>query len=112
MKLSKKSEKKLFDLHAEICKVFANPKRLEILNAIREKELTVSDLVDVLDVRKANVSQHLAVLRQKKVVNARREGVNIYYSVSDPKIIAACDLMREVLLGQLREGERLIRRKK
>jgi ArsR family transcriptional regulator len=112
MKLSKKSEKKLFDLHAEICKVFANPKRLEILNSIREKELTVSELVELLDVRKANVSQHLAVLRQKGVVHTRRDGLNIYYSISDPKIIEACDLMRKVLLKQLREGNRLIRRMK
>lgn len=112
MKLSKKSEKKLFDLHAEICKVFANPKRLEILNAIREKELTVSELVEILGIRKANVSQHLAVLRQKGVVHTRRDGLNIYYSISDPKIIEACDLMRNVLLKQLREGDRLIRRKK
>ena len=112
MKLSKQSEKKLFDLHAEICKVFANPKRLEILNAIREKELTVSELVEALGVRKANVSQHLAVLRQKGVVHTRRDGLNICYSISDPKIIEACDLMRKVLLKQLREGERLIRRKK
>lgn len=112
MKLSKKSEKKLFDLHADICKVFANPKRLEILNAIRDKELTVSKLVEVLGVRKANVSQHLAVLRQKRVVHTRRDGLNIYYSISDPKITEACDLMRNVLLRQLREGERLIRRRK
>lgn len=112
MKLSKKSEKKLFDLHAEICKVFANPKRLEILNAIREKELTVSELVEELGVRKANVSQHLAVLRQKRVVHTRRDGLNIYYSISDPKIIEACDLMRKVLLKQLKEGERLMRRRK
>lgn len=111
MKLYKKPDKRLFDLHAEICKVFANPKRLEILNAIREKELAVSELVEILDIRKANVSQHLAVLRQKGVVRTRREGLNIYYSISDPKIIKACDLMREVLINQLKEGERLIRRK-
>lgn len=107
-----KVEKRLFDLHAEICKVFANPKRLEILNAIREKELTVSELVEILSIRKANVSQHLAVLRQKRVVHTRREGLNIYYSISDPKIIKACDLMREVLLSQLKEGERLMRRRR
>lgn len=111
MKLYKKPDKRLFDLHAEICKVFANPKRLEILNAIREKELAVSELVEILDIRKANVSQHLAVLRQKGVVRTRREGLNIYYSISNLKIIKACDLMREVLINQLKEGERLIRRK-
>lgn len=68
--------------------------------------------MEELGVRKANVSQHLAVLRQKRVVHTRRDGLNIYYAISDPKIIEACDLMRKVLLKQLREGDRLIRRKK
>lgn len=61
---------------------------------------------------KANVSQHLAVLRQKKVVVTHREGLNIYYRIANPKIIQACDLMRQVLYEQLEEGERLAKRLK
>ena len=102
----------LFELHAEVCKIFSHPKRLQIIEALREHELTVSEVVGHLGIPKANVSQHLAVLRQKRVVMTRREGLNIYYRIANPKIIQACDLMRQVLLEQLEEGERLAKRLK
>ncbi|TAJ29087.1 MAG: ArsR family transcriptional regulator [Nitrospirae bacterium] len=66
----------LFELHAEVCKIFSHPKRLRIIETLRDKELTVSEVVVRLKLPKANVSQHLAVLRQKKVVVTRREGLN------------------------------------
>jgi len=69
-------------MHAEVCKTLANPKRLEIIYALKEGELSVGELVKRLGISKANVSQHLAVLRQRRVVTARREGVNIYYRIS------------------------------
>jgi ArsR family transcriptional regulator len=102
----------LFEMHAEVCKIFSHPKRLQIIEALRDQELTVSEVVTRLRLPKANVSQHLAVLRQKKVVVTRREGLNIYYRIANPKIIQACDLMREVLLEQLTEGERFVKRLK
>lgn len=97
-------------MHAEVCKTLANPKRLEIIYALKEGELSVGELVKRLGIPKANVSQHLSVLRQRRVVAARREGVNIYYRISSPKIIKACALMREVLMEQLSEGGRLVKK--
>ncbi|MGB9408035.1 MAG: metalloregulator ArsR/SmtB family transcription factor, partial [Terracidiphilus sp.] len=82
-----------------------NPKRLKILNALREGEMPVSRILAKMGrIGKANLSQHLAVMRQKGVVAARREGNLIYYRISSPKIIQAYDLMREVLFEQL-EGK-------
>jgi ArsR family transcriptional regulator len=105
-----RSDETLFELHAEVCKIFSHPKRLQIIEALRENELTVSELIARLRLPKANVSQHLAVLRQKKVVMTRRDGLSIYYRISNPKIIQACDLMRHVLVEQLEEGERLAKK--
>jgi DNA-binding transcriptional ArsR family regulator len=85
----------------------ASPKRIEILNALREGEKTVSELVEILDVPKANVSQHLAVMRHKGILKSRRKGINIYYSVSNRKVIEACILMKEVLMEQMKEKGRL-----
>ena len=77
-----------------------------ILNLLRESELSVSEMAKQMEVSLANASQHLSVLRDKGVVTTRREGVRVYYQVSNPKIIQACDLMREVLFEQLtRSGE-------
>lgn len=98
--------KRIFELHASICHTLSHPKRLEILNLLRQGELSVSEMAEHLDVSLANASQHLAVLRDKGVVTARREGVNVHYQISSPKIIQACDLMRKVLFEQLaRSGE-------
>ena len=59
-------------------------------------------------ISQANLSQHLALLRQRRIVNTRMEGLNIYYSIANSKIIEACVLLREVLLEQLAENVRLI----
>ncbi len=100
-------DKKIFEMHAEICKVFTNSKRLEIISLLRDGEKTVNELTDLAGVPQANVSQHLTVLRQNNVVTTRRNGANIYYKIANPKILQACDLMREVLLEQLKENEKL-----
>ncbi len=104
--------KEVFILQAEICKTLANPKRLEIIAALKEGELSVGELVERLGITKANISQHLSVLRQRKVVSTRRDGVNIFYSINNPKIIEACALMKSVLLEQIAEGEMLAKRLK
>ncbi len=93
----------IFELHADVCKVFSNAKRLEILSILRDQEMTASDLIEKTELNKANLSQHMGILKSKGVVLTRRLGANIYYRISNPKIIQACDLMREVLLEQLRQ---------
>jgi DNA-binding transcriptional ArsR family regulator len=99
-------DKRIFELHASICRTLAHPKRLEILNLLRQGELSVGEMAEQMGVSLANASQHLAVLRDKRVVVTRREGVNVYYQISNTKIVQACDLMREVLFEQLaRSGE-------
>src|SRR3972149_4590304 len=91
------SSARIFQLHAELCKTLANPIRLEILSLLRDGKKSVSELAVLTGVRQATVSQHLAVLRQRDVVSTRREGINVYYDVANPKITRACDLMREGL---------------
>lgn len=102
--------KRIYEMHAEICKIFTNPKRLEIISLLRDGEKTVGELSELADVPQANISQHLTVLRQNNVVTTRRNGANIYYKIANPKILQACDLMREVLLEKLAENEELAKR--
>jgi ArsR family transcriptional regulator len=99
---------KIFELHADVCKVFSNSKRLEILNTLRDREMTASELIEKIGLSKANLSQHMSILKSKGVVLTRREGVNIYYRISNAKIIQACDLMREVLLDQFQEKGKMV----
>jgi len=88
--------KHVYNRNAEIYKVLANPIRLEILNTIKYQETSVEDLVDMLQLKKANVSQHLAMLRHARLVSTRREGLNIYYRIIDPRIIEPCRILKEV----------------
>ena len=96
-------KQKILELHAQFCKIFSNPKRLEILCLLREGELSVADLTEKLGIPKPNVSQHLKVMRMLKIVRTRREGIMIYYSMTNRKIADACDHMQEAL-EQLMEG--------
>lgn len=90
-------EKSVYEMQAEICKILSSPKRIEIISALKDGEKTVTELVDILETPKANVSQHLAVMRLKGILKSRRDGVNIYYRIANPKVIQACVLMKEVL---------------
>ena len=107
--MNKNIEEKIFQMHAEECKSMANPTRLKIMNLLREGEKPVEELKRRLGLNKANLSQHLAVLRQRKIVTARKAGLNVYYSVANQKMIKACDILREVLFEQIQKDERLIR---
>lgn len=94
------TDRSIFEMQAEICKTLTNPKRIEILNVLKNEERTVTELVNALGASKANVSQHLAVMRHKGILTTRRDGVNIFYRVANPKVIEACALMKEVLFEQ------------
>ncbi len=98
---------RIFEMHAEICMTLGSATRIEILNALRDEEKTVTEIVKKLGIRQANVSQHLAILRQRRVVTTKKKGTNIYYRVANPKIIQALDLMSQVLIEQLKESEKL-----
>ena len=91
----------LYRLKAELCKTFADPKRLLLMDELRGGEKTVGELVRDSEIPQAVVSRHLAVLRHQKVVVARQEGRSVYYRLADPRIGEACDLVHGILLHQM-----------
>ena len=103
--------RQIYKLHASICHTLANPKRLEIIDKLRARELSVTALTEALEISQANLSQHLAIMRQRGIVTSRREGLNVFYKLSNPKIIQACELMRQVLLEHLETAATLARGK-
>jgi DNA-binding transcriptional ArsR family regulator len=100
----------ILKLQADICKVFANDKRLEIINLLKDKEMSNSELMQMTGLSKVTMTQHMNVLKSKGVIVARREGVQLFYRIANPKIIQACSLMREVLVEQLQEKEKVVSR--
>jgi ArsR family transcriptional regulator, virulence genes transcriptional regulator len=92
-----------YGLHAELCKVLTDPKRLMLLDALRGSEQTVGDLAAMLGVTLANASQHLAVLRNAGLVDTRRIGTSVVYRLAEPAIVEACTIVDGIIgrrLGQ------------
>ena len=94
-------DRKLYEIHADVCKVFSNPARLEILDLLRGGGMSVSKLTERTGLSQANVSQHLSIMRSKGMVSCRRRGKNVHYALSNPKVVRAFDLMREALVENL-----------
>lgn len=100
--------RKLYEMHAEICKVLTSAKRIEILNILRDGERSVGEIASMAEITQTNVSQHLSFLRQKGMVMSRRDGTNIFYAVTNPKIFKAMDTMKEVLLEGLQVEQEFV----
>ncbi len=88
-------------MHSELCKTLANDKRQMILGALRDAELSVGQIVALTGIPQANLSQHLSIMRAHNVVHARRQGTHVFYSISNPKLIQAFDLITEVMQESL-----------
>jgi ArsR family transcriptional regulator, virulence genes transcriptional regulator len=102
-------ERELYKWHADMCKVFSHPTRLEILNVLRAREIPVTELAKRLGVAIGNLSQHLNMMKQRRVLASRKEANNVYYRLANPKVLKAFDLMREILLEQMRRESDVVR---
>lgn len=93
----------MFQLHAEFCKIVANPIRLQIIALLEAGEQPVGKLAEATGSSLANISQHLRILRTHNVVRTRRDGRVIYYSLRDPRLVEACELTRSILVDGMKE---------
>jgi ArsR family transcriptional regulator len=86
---------------AEFFRALGHPARLRILELLRERERNVSELQVELDIEASSVSQQLAVLRAKNIVDTRRVGTNVYYAVRDPQVFQLLDVARAIFNNHL-----------
>ena len=105
-------EDQIYAYHAEMCQVFSHPKRLEVINVLREGEMTVSELSQQLGMAPANLSQHLSMMKERHILLSRKEGNMVYYRIANPKLLQCFDMMREMLFEQIRQDAALIPNKK
>ena len=92
---------KVLQFKAEFFKALANPLRIRILDELREKELTVTEIKERLEVELPHVSQQLRILKSKNLVTARKQGNNIYYSCSDQAIFELLDVAKKIFNNHL-----------
>lgn len=88
--------KEAYNKNAHIYKILANPKRLEILNLLKGKEMSCEEMLKITKMPKANLSQHLALLRHNGLVQTRREGLNIFYKIVDSRIVEPCKILHQL----------------
>ena len=100
----------LFKIQAEFCKGMAHPKRIMILHLLKDGEKTVNELEAETGIPQPNISQHLSFLRQQGLVKARREGNNVYYSLSDTRIAEACELIRQAIKERLSRMQQIVQK--
>jgi len=100
----------IYKLHAEVCKALGNPLRIQIIDLLRNRELSFSDILEVTGGLKSTLSQHLSIMASKGILHQRRKGLNVYFRLSSIKVSKACVLMREVLIENLKKQNEILNR--
>lgn len=90
-----------YNKNAMLYRILANSKRLEILNILKKRETSVENLLQITSLPKANLSQHLALMRHNGLVVPRRHGLNIFYRIVDPRIVEPCKILHDLRLRKL-----------
>lgn len=85
---------------ARALKAISHPLRLKILCVIGGEEVCVQDIVEAVGTSQSNISQHLAILRDKDVLLTRKDANRVYYRVGDPRTLQLIAMMREVFCGE------------
>src|SRR6185295_14989986 len=88
------SQEALRRFKADVFQVLAHPKRIHIVECLRHGELSVTSIQERIGIEAPAVSQHLAILRTKRLVTARKQGNQVFYALRDPLLSAVLDNMR------------------
>jgi len=100
-------DKKVYELHAEVCKALGNSLRIEVIDILQKGELCFSDILEETGGLKSNLSQHLSIMVSNGILKVRKDSRCNYYSLSSSKVAKACSLMREVLIENLKKQQEL-----
>ena len=98
----------LREYKARVFQALAHPTRVAILEVLREGEMPAGAIQERLGVEQANVSQHLAILRSRQIVNTRKEGNQVFYSLRHKVLIKVLDLMRQYFQAHLHESVQML----
>ena len=98
---------KLSNLQVELIKALASPVRLRVLQLLLDGEKTASDLVRICGLSKANLSQHISLLKKEGLVSCHKRGTFCHYSLSDKRIVKALNLLETVLQERLQQSGKL-----
>ncbi len=98
----------IYQVKAEFFKTLGHPARIRALEVLREGERSVGDLVPEVGIEASHLSQQLAVLRRANLVQTRRQGTSVLYSVANPMIFELLDVARQILTSSLIDTRALL----
>jgi DNA-binding transcriptional ArsR family regulator len=99
-------DEEVFERQVLICKAFAHSTRLHILELLGRRDWVAGELQEELGISKANLSQHVTVMKTAGVIVRRRRGKQVYFSLAMPEVKQACQLIRSVLRNQVQNGRK------
>lgn len=98
----------IFKIKADFLRALSHPVRLQIIEYLKNREVTVGKLVEELGVEQSSLSRHLAILRELGVLSARQEKKNVYYKLHDHDIFEILRPIAELLRKKLKRSEKLL----
>jgi DNA-binding transcriptional ArsR family regulator len=105
----RESQEALRRFKSEVFQVLAHPTRVHIVECLRYGEMSVSAILEQTGIEPANASQHLALLRSRRLVIGRKEGNQVFYSLRDSMLIEVLDVMRKYFQTHLKESLAMLR---
>lgn len=109
VKIGASTQELLRTFKASVFQALAHPTRIHIMELLKDKEYSVSELLAHLGVEQSNASQHLTVLRSKNLVTARKDGNQIFYSLRDPVLGQVLRPLKEFFQSHLEESKQILR---
>jgi DNA-binding transcriptional ArsR family regulator len=101
-------DRQRYAIHAAVFAALANPTRHELMHHLCDAPRTPSELAELLDVSRPNVSQHLAVLQRDGLVKRSRQDGRVLWEVVDPRLSEACTLIDEILGHELAQRAHIL----
>ncbi len=89
---------------ASIFQALAHPTRIAIVETLRDGEMTAGAIIERLGLEQANASQHMSVLRSRRILVTRREGNQVFYAIRDPLLIEMLDIMRRYFQAHVEDA--------
>ena len=99
----------LYTMHADVCKALAHSIRIEIIDILKDKELSFGQILEKTGISKSNLSQHLTVMVQKGILNQRKQGLHVYYKLSSSNVYEAFCMIREVLKERILKQKEILK---
>lgn len=98
----------VYQMKAEFFRILGHPVRVRILELLKDGERTVGDLQNELQMDSSGTSQHLGVLRKHGILEGRRVGTSVFYTVRDPRIFQLLEVSRQILTSSLTESQAVL----